>query len=91
MYRIRANQLKIMKATEKKYAHLNTYKTVHLFSLVWFLFSFVGLFYKSGKFNKRHGMIATVSSRLCYYILRRGDCCLFMTWAFSRASNADRQ
>ena len=46
---------------------------------------------ESGKFNKRHGMIATVSSRLCYYILRRGDCCLFMTWAFSRASNADRQ
>ena len=40
MYRIRTNQLKTMKATEKKYAHLNTYKTAYLFSLVWLLFSF---------------------------------------------------
>ena len=42
MYRIRANQLKTMEATEKKYMRLNIYKTVHLFSLVWFLFSFYG-------------------------------------------------
>ena len=62
MYRIRANQLKIMKATEKKYAHLNTYKTVHLFSLVWFLFSFVGLFYKSGKFQ----IVEIIACSLCY-------------------------
>lgn len=51
MYRIRTNQLKTMKATEKKYMHLNTYKTVCLF---FYLFGscslFIGLFYKSGKF-----------------------------------------
>ncbi len=40
MYRIRTNQLKTMKATEKKYIYLNTYKTAYLFSLAWFLFSF---------------------------------------------------
>lgn len=40
MYRIRTNQLKTMKATEKKYMHLNTYKTVYLFLLIWLLFSF---------------------------------------------------
>lgn len=31
MYRIRTNQLRTMKATEKKYMHLNTYKTAYLF------------------------------------------------------------
>ena len=40
MYRIRTNQLKTMKATEKKYTPLNTYKTAYLFSLAWLLFSF---------------------------------------------------
>lgn len=51
MYRIRTNQLKTMKATEKKYIHLNTYKTVYLFHLFGSCFLFVGLFYKSGKFQ----------------------------------------
>ena len=51
MYRIRTNQLKTMKATEKKYMHLNTYKTAYLFFLlVWFLFSFINL--ENFKYNK---------------------------------------
>ena len=55
MYRIRTNQLKTMKATEKKYMHLNTYKTAYLFFLLGSYFLFVGLFYKSRKFQVQQG------------------------------------
>ena len=40
MYRIRTKQSKTMKATEKKYTLINSYKTAYLFSFVWLLFSF---------------------------------------------------
>lgn len=40
MYRIRTNQLKTMKAIEKKYIIINNYKTAYLYSFVWLLFSF---------------------------------------------------
>lgn len=58
MYRIRTNQLKTMKATEKKYMHLNTYKTAYLFFFFYLFgsyFLFVGLFYKSRKFQVQQG------------------------------------
>ncbi len=56
MYRIRTNQLKTMKATEKKYMHLNTYKTAYLFFYLFgSYFLFVGLFYKSRKFQVQQG------------------------------------
>lgn len=57
MYRIRTNQLKTMKATEKKYMHLNTYKTgiYFFFYLFGSYFLFVGLFYKSRKFQVQQG------------------------------------
>ena len=40
MYSIRTNQPKTMKAIEKKCALINIYKTEHLFSIIWLLFSF---------------------------------------------------
>ena len=40
MYRIRTYQLKTMKAIEKKYPFINSYKTAYLFSFIWLLFSF---------------------------------------------------
>ena len=39
MHRIRTNQQKTMKATEKKYILINNYKTEYLLSFVWLLFS----------------------------------------------------
>ncbi len=40
MYQIKTNQQKTMKATEKKYILINSYKTAYLFSFAWLLFPF---------------------------------------------------
>lgn len=55
MYRIRTNQLKTMKATEKKYMHLMLIKQRIYFYLFGSYFLFVGLFYKSRRFQVQQG------------------------------------
>lgn len=40
MYQKRAKRLKTIKATEKKQALINNYKTLRLFLSAWMLFSF---------------------------------------------------